>query len=332
MFNLTFDKILLLVDKTVYSLYGDKILAGLKKSKKGIVISSVPSGEESKNLEHIPESVKPFFKERFSRNSILVSVGGGVLSDLGGFLSSILLRGLRSIYIPTTLLSQIDASIGGKTGVNFNLSPKIMYKNMFGTFYQPNLVVTDINFLRTLPSKEIINGLGEMVKYSIGWGKPTLKELILIKNLRVANPDKVLPIISKCQKIKIEIIKKDPMDTMQIREKLNLGHTLGHALEGVKSSNISHGEAVSIGIIFAAKLSTRIGMLDKTILDLIVNSIKSLDLPVKIPDVSIPELIQIMESDKKNGNFVLIRDVGKLQTGIRIKKEVIKKVLTEEMI
>lgn len=162
-----FSAFLILTDKTVFNLYGKLVSDSLSKLNKKVIFSVIKTGEKQKNIRALPGMVKPFFDQGFDRNACLVALGGGVITDIGGFLASILLRGIELINIPTTLVGQIDAAIGGKNGVNF-LSKSCMYKNMIGTFKQPSLVISDVDTLTTLPKKEILTSLGEIVKYWIG--------------------------------------------------------------------------------------------------------------------------------------------------------------------
>lgn len=327
-----FSHFLLLADKTVYALYGKRILSALKKLKKLITISCIPQGEKSKNFRKAHEFLKPFFESKMSRESCLISLGGGVTTDIGGFFASILLRGIHTVHIPTTLLGQIDASLGGKSGMDFWISDNRMYKNMIGIIRQPSYVISDVDTLFSLPSPEIRNGLGEMVKYWIGWGIPIPIELAQIKNLKKQRATTLAHIITVCQKIKLDIVKKDPMEILGERYKLNLGHTLGHALEGVSGGKLSHGEAVSIGLIGAAKLSYYKGILNQNVYNEIHTTLLALGLPVHSQKLPMKDLLISLSLDKKNGTFVLIRDIGKLETGVTVETSLVKKVFEEIML
>lgn len=316
---------LILADKTPFSLFGGKILASLKRIRKPITVSQMVSGEKNKDISKIKEFIKPFFREGFNRNAALISIGGGVVTDLGGFIASMLLRGIDSIYIPTTLLAQVDAAIGGKTGVNFH-DNGITYKNMLGAFKQPSLVISDVRTLSTLPKKEMANGMGEIVKYWIGWGKPEISEIRQLTDQR--GESELTKIVAQCQKIKIDIVLKDQLETKGIRQKLNLGHTIGHAIEGV-SGKISHGEAVSIGLVAAARLSLAIKMLSLHNFKMIIKTITSLGLPTQIAGIDKQKVLKALKLDKKGGTFVLIEDIGKLKTGIYVEEKIISQTLSE---
>lgn len=324
-----FSSFLLLSDKTVFQLYGQKVFSSLKKLGKPIINSFIDPGEKSKNLTMLPKIIKPFIQKGFDRKSCLISLGGGIVTDIGGFLASIFLRGIPNINIPTTLLGQVDAAIGGKTGVDFWLSKKLMYKNMIGTFKQPNMVISDIETLTTLPEKEIINGLGEMVKYWIGWGKPIPKQLFLVKSSSIKNLMELANIISTCQQLKVEVIQQDPFEKLRLRQKLNLGHTIGHAIEGATKGSLSHGQAVARGLVACAKISFLKGLLSENNKNKIEAVIQKLDLPVNSGQVDKELILDALRLDKKGGTFVLIRDIGMLKVGVKVEKEIIYKVLKE---
>lgn len=305
-----YSNILLLIDKNVNNLYGRKIIKSLQYSGKQIVVSPVPSGEKYKNLNFISKFITPFFQKGISRRSCLIAVGGGVTTDLGGFIASILLRGIECVYIPTTLLGQIDAAIGGKTGVDFWMSKNKMYKNMIGTFQQPKTVISDTDFLNSLPIREIRTGIGEMIKYFIGWGRPDIKKIVNFNKI-LKSKINLTDLISQCQKIKIEMVLMDPLDQKNIRAKLNLGHTVGHAIESVKK-DLSHGECVALGIAAAAKISLTEKILNDIEYKKILKSILDAGLPVQVKNLNIAKVLKIMDFDKKGGNFILIKNIGNL--------------------
>ncbi|MBM3283266.1 3-dehydroquinate synthase [Candidatus Gottesmanbacteria bacterium] len=354
-----FSRFLILSDAHVFKLYGQIVVKALKKLGKPITISTIAAGENSKKIERVKQIVKPYFHNGLDRSSCLVSLGGGVVTDLGGFIASILLRGIPNINIPTTLLGQVDAAIGGKTGVDYWFSKMKMCKNMIGTFNQPNLVISDIETLKTLPEDEILNGLGEIIKYWIGWGSPSLRQLKLgantfLKSKKNSKSSKTPPrwpasncvavsgtprmvkelvkTISICQKIKIAIVQKDPFDQLGIRQKLNLGHTIGHALEGATNGMLSHGQAVAIGLAATARISLWKNLLKEKTYHLIINTIQEIGLPTntskEIGSLLQANLFRTLRSDKKGGNFVLIKDIGKLKIGIPVEEEIINKIVS----
>jgi 3-dehydroquinate synthetase len=320
--------ILLLSDVNTFELFGTQTEKSLNNLHVPVVKSIIPPGEKSKNLQSLAEIILPFLKKGLSHNSMLIALGGGVVCDLGGFIASILLRGIRSVYIPTTLLAQIDAAIGGKTGVNYVTPNNVMYKNMIGTFHQPEMVISDVNTLVTLPERELRSGLGEMVKYYVGWGHPTIKQLSSTSTQGVER-EKVAGIISLCQKIKITVIKNDPFEIEGSRQQLNLGHTIGHAIESAAAGKLTHGEAVAVGLSAAVKISDRLSFINSSKARNITATISSLGLPVNVKNLNINEVLRAMAFDKKCGTFVLIRDIGKLIIGKRVDNVIVRNVLEE---
>ncbi len=353
----SFSSFLLLSDSTIFKLFGDKVISSLKKLGKPVIVSLIAPGEKHKSLSAISGIVKPYFEAGFDRKSCLVALGGGVITDLGGFIASILLRGISAIYLPTTLLGQIDAAIGGKTGVDFQLSDDLMLKNMIGSIRQPSMVISDIDTLQTLPEKEILNGLGEMTKYWVGWNKPTPNQLSMVKkamktprgwpahSYAVAGGtppmvEELVKTISLCQQIKLAIVQEDPFETKGLRQKLNLGHTIGHAIEAAVDGKQSHGQAVAIGLAAAALLSVKKEMLTKNTFKQIIKTIANLGLPTKITASQysktrlnlVSGVNKALKLDKKSGTFVLIEDIGNLVTGVSVKSRLVKEVISEVII
>lgn len=318
---------LLLSDTIIFNLYGKKVVSSLEKLGKKVTTSLILPGEKQKNFSAVYLLTEPFFKAGFDKNACLVALGGGVITDLGGFVASILLRGIPAIYLPTTLLGQIDAAIGGKTGVDIVQGENLMLKNMIGTITQPRLVISDLDTLGTLPRKEILNGLGELVKYWIGWGTPDQNQLSKVENGR--DKTTLSDCIEECQKIKLNLVQQDPLDTKGIRQKLNLGHTIGHAIEAASGGKLSHGQAVSIGLVATAKISFLKGFLPEESYQKIVSQLKQLGLPTGIKNINKYKVNQALKLDKKAGTYVLIRDIGNLVTGINVEKELVNQVLEE---
>ncbi len=324
------DSFLILIDKKVLDLYKDELLNQLTKLGKPLSVSVIEPGEKQKDILKIPGIIKPLLGNKCDRQACLISIGGGVVTDIGGFISAIWLRGIKSIFIPTTLLAQIDAAIGGKNGVNLTLEKGQMLKNMLGTFKQPDLIISDVKFLKTLPDQEIINGLGEMVKYHIGWGTPSAEELLKFKTLIKRNDwEQAGKIIVKCQKIKMKIVDKDPLERSGIRQKLNFGHTVGHAIEAVTGGKLSHGEAVGIGLVAAAKISVLKGLLRENNYLIIRNLISELGLPLSVSKIDKTKLFKTLNFDKKGGTFVLIKDIGELVTDVIVEQKIINLALNE---
>lgn len=327
-FNTNSSGFILVSDTNVFKLYGHIILKSLNKLNKKIISITIPSGERYKTYSEAGNIITCLLKRHVNRNFCLISLGGGVVSDIGGFVASILFRGIKLIQIPTTLLAQIDASLGGKTGVDYPVLDKLMYKNILGTFYQPSCVISDLDTLQTLPKSEILNGLGEMVKYWVGWKKPEIAKILLVEKL-ISNPVFMSKIILDCQKTKLKTVVLDPYDNLHIREKLNLGHTIGHAIEGASLGKLSHGQSVAIGLVASATISLKSKLLSKVKYDLIIEKIKELGLPASAKNIELKLVLDALNFDKKVGTYVLITDIGKLITGEVVRKELILKVLQD---
>ncbi len=280
--------------------------SGKRIEKKKIVFN-----EKNKNLKTVSSIVKILEKKNFTRNDCLISVGGGICGDVCGFASSIFKRGLHFINIPTTLLSQVDSSIGGKTGIN-----SLSGKNMIGSFYQPSLVISDINFLKSLPKKEMICGYAEILKHSL------IKNKIFF-NFLEKNFDKILnhnqkileKAIFKSCLIKKEVVEKDEKES-NIRKVLNLGHTFAHAYEATVGYNkgLNHGEAVLLGIMSAVEFSWQINILKKIDHKRIMKHLKKLNyynLNKYFRSNDISNIIFYMKNDKKNKdnkiNLILLK-------------------------
>ncbi|MDO5760079.1 MAG: 3-dehydroquinate synthase family protein, partial [Bacteroidota bacterium] len=215
---------------------------------RGATLLEIPAGEENKNIETIKNLSSSLLESNADRNSLLISLGGGVVTDVGGFVASIYKRGIQNINIPTTLLAMVDASIGGKTGVNLN-----GIKNALGTFNTDTITLVDTDFLQTLPYKEILSGVGEMLKTFLVLDKEMLAKFISKKDLQTIEDEFIL----RCMELKESVVEQDVFDNKR-RKILNFGHTLGHAFEGyyslLEKKSITHGEAVVIGIYYAMKL------------------------------------------------------------------------------
>jgi len=316
----------IILNERIYSqkfllVYDSKVPTQMIKSiisrfnKNGIKKKKIVFNEKSKNLKTVSSIVKTLEKNNFSRNDSLISVGGGICGDVCGFASSIFKRGLNFINVPTTLLSQVDSAIGGKTGIN-----SLSGKNMIGSFYQPSLVISDIDFLKSLPKKEMICGYAEILKHSL------IKNKIFFKFLRrdfikiLSHNHKVLEkAIYKSCLIKKEIVEKDEKEK-NIRKVLNLGHTFAHAYEATVGYNkgLNHGEAVLLGIMSAVEFSRKKNILKKDDFEQIAEHLKklnyySLNKYFKQKDIS--KIIFYMKQDKKNKdnkiNLILLKSIGK---------------------
>ncbi|WMY96887.1 MAG: 3-dehydroquinate synthase [Arsenophonus sp.] len=304
---------LIVTNKTLYSLYAKDVQSTLLK--RGVKVNKVilPDGEKYKSLSIVNTIFTALLKYNHPKTTTLIALGGGVISDLTGFAATCYQRGVRLIHIPTTLLSQVDASIGGKTAINHPLG-----KNIIGTFHQPVSVIIDLNTLKTLPKRQFYSGLAEIIKYAIildsiffSWLEKNI-QCILEKN-----KEKINYCIQHCCKLKAKIIAKDEKETTGERVLLNLGHTFGHAIELALGYGVwLHGEAISVGIIMAAKTAELIGQLNKNDTKRIINLLQKANLPTKGPEKINPKTyLKCMIKDKKTLNnqinLVLPQYIGK---------------------
>lgn len=317
-------QVLLVTNKTVSKLFKEKVTHYLKKS--GTVVDEIilPDGEEYKTLNEIEIVISTLLEKNHNRDTTLIALGGGVIGDLTGFAASIYQRGVSFIQIPTTLLAQVDASIGGKTGVNHFLG-----KNMIGSFWQPDTVIIDINFLNTLPYNQLVSGMAEVIKYAIAFDKKFF--CWLEKNLEKVlsiDPESILYCIEKCCNLKSKLVALDEREN-NCRALLNLGHTYAHAIETYTNYKVwLHGEAVSIGIIIAAQTSKLLGFLSQSDCIRISELLKRTGLPVKAPqDMLSDSYIPYMQRDKKvlSGKIRLILplSLGKSKIYTNIEKKII---------
>ena len=287
----------------------------------------LPDGERFKNLQSVSRVYEALIRAGADRGSAIVAVGGGVIGDTAGFAAASFLRGITLAHVPTTLLAQVDSSIGGKVGVNHALG-----KNLIGAFHQPAVVVIDPQLLTTLPRREFRSGLYEVVKYGMIASRPLFDRLVgQIKAVFAHDPDVLVPAIEESCQIKAEVVSKDERES-GLRRILNYGHTVGHALEAVtKYRRFRHGEAIAFGMLAAADLATARGALAETSRQALANLIAALGpLPV-VADIAIGDVLEAIRRDKKvvNGrlHFVIAIDIGATMTIDDVTEDELKAVL-----
>lgn len=295
----------------VHGLYGKAVEDSLRDAGFDVITILVPDGEEYKSLTWASNIYGELLKHRLDRASALIALGGGVIGDITGFVASTYMRGIAFMQVPTTLLAQVDSSVGGKTGVNHPLG-----KNMIGTFYQPGLVWTDIDTLKTLPKREFLAGMAEIIKYGVIWDKELFafleKSRDSILNLE---PSPLVHIIKRSCEIKAEVVSKDERET-GLRAILNFGHTVGHAVETVTGyTAYLHGEAVAIGMNIEARLSALLDLFSGADIDRVKSLLSLYGLPCELPaGISKDSLLSAMKIDKKalagEMRFVLPEKIG----------------------
>ncbi len=324
-----FKKILILTDENTKVHCLDLFFSNIKKTDKkiGEMISSssynfsVVPGENAKNLKTSNHIWEFLTENGFKRNDLIINLGGGMVSDLGGFVASTFMRGIQFVNIPTTLLGMVDASIGGKTGIDLN-----GIKNIIGTFQFAKLVLIDVEFLNSLSTKQIAAGYAEMIKHSLIDKNHEWEKISKINSLKDINSE----MIYKSIKIKVGIIESDPME-LNIRKHLNFGHTLGHAIETYllgSEQEILHGEAIAIGLILETYISCVKRNFDLKLTKEIKNYINKHYEIIEFSEKSIQKIIDLLKYDKKNNNdvpmFVLLNDVGEMKINQLVNIEHIK--------
>lgn len=303
-------QVLVVSNSTVAPLY----LERLRKTLSGVVVAEciLPDGEAYKDLEHLDLIFTALLQNRFNRDCTLVALGGGVVGDMTGFAAAAYQRGVDFIQIPTTLLSQVDSSVGGKTGVNHALG-----KNMIGAFKQPNVVIIDTDVLSTLPDRELRAGIAEVIKYGLIRDLPFLEWLEgCMPALLARSPDVLAEAIRRSCENKAAVVAADELEKEDVRALLNLGHTFGHAIEtGMGYGVWLHGEAVATGMLMAADLSMRLGWIDAAAVRRTRDVLVKAELPVVPPDLSVEEYLEHMSVDKKvkDGQLrlVLLKQLGR---------------------
>ena len=286
-------KVLIITDSGIPKKYIKALKVKIKNAK--VYLHTIPQGEASKSFKIFQEIIKKLIRLNFSRTDIIIAFGGGVVGDISGFAASSFLRGIDYIQIPTTLLSQVDSSVGGKTAINIPEG-----KNLVGAFYNPKAVFISTRFLKTLSEKEYKSGLGEVIKYSL-IDNEKLRTLLQSNTTKILNRDNkiLLKIIEESIKTKSKIVSKDEKES-GIRAILNFGHTFGHAIEAhTNYKKMSHGAAITLGMIIASKISLYEGLIKDHQLDNIINLINSLGLDTNYSKYKFSELKKYIYNDKK---------------------------------
>ena len=333
--SVQFSKCLFIIDKKIPK----KIINKIKKSFTGkeIYLFFINASEKNKNQKTVNNILEILLNKNFSRQDCLITVGGGITGDVGGFAASIFKRGLQFVNIPTTLLSQVDSSVGGKTGINTKHG-----KNLIGSFYQPKIVISDINFLKTLPHREIICGYGEMLKHSLISSKKFYKYLNsnILNIFALRSPFIEKSIFESC-KIKKKVVEKDEKEK-NFRKVLNFGHTFAHAYEAALgySKKLNHGEAVLLGIYTALNFSYKNNLIPDNEYYSIIKHIKQSKLPFDIKKYfntnHLNKILSFMLKDKKNKsekiNLILLKKIGLPIINTVYSKNTLRIFLSKELV
>ena len=303
-------KICIITDSIVSPIYKNELLNVLEPVCKNVYFYCFTSGEEQKNLSTVNNIYSYLIEQHFDRKDILLALGGGVVGDITGFVAATYLRGIDYIQVPTTLLSQVDSSIGGKTGVDYE-----QYKNMVGAFKMPKLVYINVHTLSTLDDRQFYNGFAEAMKH--GLIKDAMYYEWLLSNMYEIcerEPETLEELVYKSCQIKKAVVEKDPLEQGD-RALLNFGHTIGHAIERYKNFNLLHGECVALGCVAAAFISWKKQLLSMDEYYEVRDMFVPFNLPISIEELNVAEVINITKSDKKMEQdtlkFVLLKKIGK---------------------
>ncbi len=320
-----------ITDRNVALHYGEAAVESLKMSGFEPILITVPAGETAKSLKVVASCYDQLAEHRLERKSFVVALGGGVAGDLAGFVAATYLRGIDLVQVPTTLLAQVDSSVGGKVGVNLKAG-----KNLVGAFYQPRFVLCDLDTLETLPVREYRAGLAEIVKYGIIHDVELFKRLeqVMSKMLQ-REPDTLSSVVARCCQIKAGVVGQDETES-GLRAILNFGHTIGHALEAISGyGKFLHGEAIAIGQVFAARLSAELLGFPQRDVERVAGLFDKAGLPthVKLNPVQREKLFEAMQLDKKVSagiiKFVLVNKIGQVSFGQAVPLDMVEKTLAE---
>lgn len=308
-FSIENRKLCIVTETTVGSYYAETVAELLRPFAKDVIVHTFPAGEAHKNLATVQELYRDLIEHKFERSDMLLALGGGVTGDLTGYTAATYLRGIDFVQLPTSLLSQVDSSIGGKTGVDFDC-----YKNMVGAFYMPKLVYMNLSTLKSLAGREYLSGMGEIIKHGLirdaeyyHWLSEQLPQ-IKERKLEV-----LTRMIAQSCEIKRAVVENDPKEKGE-RALLNFGHTLGHAIEKLTNFSLLHGECVGLGMLAAVQISVARGLIGKEVYDSLRAMLAALDMPVKISGISVSAVIEASKNDKKmeqgRVKFILLSRCG----------------------
>ena len=319
-------KAVIITDAVVKELHADSLYTGLTNAGFEVTLLDVPAGEDQKTLVVAGKLYNRLMAAYAERTTPVLALGGGVIGDLAGFVAATYMRGMPLIHVPTTLLAQVDSSIGGKTAVDHG-----RLKNTVGVFYQPRMVAADIETLRTLPPEEITSGLAEVIKHAAIRDSHFFRFLDdSMEKIRLLDFGVLETVVLENARIKAEVVEKDEKEN-GLRAILNYGHTIGHAVETVSGFELKHGQAVAIGMIAAAKIANRMNILDIDDLNELEDLLKEAGLPVMMPDLDIRRVIEAMKHDKKvrqdRLRFVLLRSIGHAFVTDEVSPDLVEEVL-----
>lgn len=327
------NKAFVITNKNIKRLYGAKLTRSLHTAGIELLFSLVTDSEKSKSINTWARVVNQIAKFDKGKGVVVIALGGGVIGDLSGFVAASYRRGVALIQIPTTLLAQVDSAIGGKTAVDLRSG-----KNLVGAFYQPKLVVADLDLIKSLPLTEVRNALSEIIKYGVILDKTLFSylEKYMSKLLKLSEKH-LAHVVSRCAQLKAEVVSLDEKETIGYRTILNFGHTIGHALEAAASysKKISHGAAVAIGMLCASDISVDLGLMDAKSAQRLEGLIKKAGLPAMVTGLKLHRILNAMSYDKKiiagKLRFILPAAIGHVIVCKNINNQLIKKAIKKRI-
>lgn len=329
-FELENKKVCIITDSNVDTLFANEVFSLIKPLCKAIDKYVIPAGEENKTLDQITNIYRFLIRQKYSRSDILIALGGGVVGDMTGYTAATYLRGIDFIQIPTTLLAQVDSSIGGKTGVDFE-----QYKNMVGAFHMPKLVYTNISTLLKLDERQFASGFAEVMKHGLIKDEKLYEWLLEnMYEITEREMDILLEMVFRSCQIKRAVVEKDPTEKGD-RALLNFGHTIGHGIEKASNFTLFHGECVALGCVAAANISYMHGLIGQDEYLEIRDMFVPFNLPIALRNVSFTakDVLENTKSDKKNGasglKFILLKKLGKAFIDTSVTDEEIMKAVEE---
>lgn len=324
-------KVLLVSNPEIFNYYGEPAIASLEKAGFDVAYCTLPAGEEYKTPETLQIIYDFAIKHRLERSSTMVALGGGIIGDMTGFAAATWLRGINVVQVPTSLLAMVDASIGGKTGVNHPQG-----KNLIGAFHQPKLVLIDPDVLQTLPEREFRAGMAEVIKYGVIWDRELFEKLEQcdrLDQIQSLSPGLLSEILIRSCQSKADVVGQDEKES-GLRAILNYGHTIGHAVESLTGYTVVlHGEAVGIGMVAASQIAVQLGLWDETSHQRQLELIKKASLPVTLPSgLNLEEIVDSLQTDKKvkdgKVRFVLPKRIGEAIVTDQVSSDIVYQVLT----
>ena len=319
-------RVFIITDETVGEKYGRKLLREFHRSGRECALIDFPPSEKSKRQSVVDALYGHLLELGIHRNSLIIGLGGGVVGDVAGFVAATILRGVRFVQVPTTLLAQVDSSIGGKVGIDHARG-----KNLIGAFYQPSHIYVDPSVIATLPETEFRCGLAEVVKVASTLSSPFFRTLERkAPGLQKSDVSALLPIVKQAAGLKAAVVQKDEYET-GLRKVLNFGHTIGHAIETASHYGINHGHAVAIGMMMETRIGETLGITEQGTAQRLQRLLKTLRIPLKIPQIEKKKFLSALSVDKKGDaagpRFVIPKKIGESAIGVRVPNDLIENIL-----